>query len=71
VRKPAEPESRRAWAPEDDAALQAARAADEPLDALAARLGRSRRAVEARLDVLDELKRRAETRRRRLAEEEE
>lgn len=71
VRKPAESESRRAWQPEDDEALQAARAADEPLDALAARLGRSRRAVEARLDVLDELKRRAETRRRRLAEEEE
>ncbi|WP_434417995.1 UvrD-helicase domain-containing protein [Nannocystis pusilla] len=71
VRKPAASEGKtRAWRSIEDDALTAARDAGEDLDELAERLGRSRRAVDARLEILDALRQRTEARRRRLAEEE-
>ncbi|WP_420829535.1 hypothetical protein [Nannocystis pusilla] len=71
VRKPAASEGQtRAWRPIEDDALIAARDAGEDLDELAERLGRSRRAVDARLEILDAIRQRTEARRRRLAEEE-
>lgn len=71
VRKPAASEGKTtAWRPIEDDALTAARDAGEDLDALAERLGRSRRTVDARLEILDAIRQRTEARRRRFEEEE-
>jgi DNA helicase-2/ATP-dependent DNA helicase PcrA len=62
---------RTTWRPEEDAALQAGHARGDDLDDLADQLGRTRRAVEARLEVLAETERRAAKRRRLLELDEE
>ncbi|MCY1070514.1 hypothetical protein OV090_37580 [Nannocystis sp. RBIL2] len=71
VRKPAAAVANTgAWKPIEDARLTAARDAGEDLDELAEALGRSRAAVDARLEILDAIRQRTEARRRRFEEEE-
>jgi len=61
---PAGPERRKPWRPEEDTALTAGWMAQEGLDALAMRLGRSTRGIAARLVRLGLVESREEARRR-------
>jgi len=61
---PAPPERRKPWQPEEDAALTAGWVAREGLDSLAARFGRSTRAISARLVHLGVVGSRGDARKR-------
>ena len=61
---PASPERRKAWSPEEDVALTAGWVAREGLDSLAARFGRSTRAISARLVHLGVVGSRGDARKR-------